>query len=121
MFGVLSDAPQINGIYYGTVLQTHVSIGLGASSPIPAGMMTVNIPTLGVNYVSDPVPYPGTVAPAPGTQVAVGFDAASNPVVLAMYNNPPGVSGTVTLASLGTHAGSLTFVDGIITAFTAPA
>ena len=121
MYGVLADAPQINGIYYGTVVQTHVSMGLGASSPIPAGTMTISVPTLGVNYVSDPVPYPGTVAPPLGTKVAVGFDTKSSPVVLAMYDNPLGVSGTVTLASLGTHTGSLTFVDGVITAFTAPA
>jgi hypothetical protein len=83
--GHLADAPQINGIYYGSVIQTDVSLGLGASSPIPVGMMTINIPTLGVNYLSNPVPYPGSVAPPLGTKVSVGFDVNSNPVVLALY------------------------------------
>jgi len=117
----LVDAEQIKGIYYGTVLQTDVSIALGAGSPIPTGTMTISIPNLGNNHVSDPIPYPSRVAPALGSQVAVGFDSRNNPIVLAIYGGVVGASGTVTLASLGLHTGSLTFVNGLITAFTAPA
>lgn len=91
--GHLADAPQIEGIYYGTVVQTDVSLGLGASSPIPAGMMTINIPTLGVNYLSTPIPYPGAIAPPLRTQVSVGFDVNSNPVVLALYGFSPSSGG----------------------------
>ena len=50
LYGNLVDAEQVKGVYYGSVLQTDVSLGLGASSPIPAGTMTVNIPSLGVNH-----------------------------------------------------------------------
>src|ERR1017187_2479646 len=85
MHGILVDAEQIKGIYYGTVVQTDKSLDLGGSSPIPVGMMTINIPTLSVNYVSKPVPYPGDVAPPLGTQVSVGFDSTSSPIVLAIY------------------------------------
>jgi len=102
LYGNLVDAEQIKGVYYGIVLQTDVSLGLGAGSPIPTGMMTVGIPTLGVNYVSDPLPYPGGVAPSLGSQVAVGFDARNNPIVVSVYttNLPkvgtPGTYGSAT-------------------------
>jgi hypothetical protein len=85
MHGITADAAQITGTYYGIVVQTDVSLGLGSSSPIPSGMMTVNIPSLGVNSVSDPLPYPGSVAPPLGTQVSIGFDSSSSPIVLALY------------------------------------
>ena len=91
--GHLADAVQISGIYYGVVVQTDVSLGLGSSSPIPSGMMTINVPTLGVNYLSDPVPYPGSIAPPLGTKISVGFDVNSNPVVLALYGFSPSGGG----------------------------
>lgn len=97
--GHIVDAVQIHDIYYGKVLQTDTSIGIVEGSPIPHGMMTVSIPTLSTNYVSKPVPYPGTVAPPPGTQVAIGFDASANPIALALYGFGSGGSGGVTGAT----------------------
>ena len=79
------DAEQVKHIHYGTVLQTDVSVGSGPGVPIPSGMMTVHIPDLGNTHVSDPLPYPGATAPLIGTQVSVGFDSDSNPIVIAMY------------------------------------
>jgi hypothetical protein len=87
--GHLSDAEQIKGIYSGTVLQTDASIDLGSASPIPKGMMTINLPDIGSNHVSEPLAYPGSVAPPIGTNVSVGFDANHNPVVLTIYGFNP--------------------------------
>ena len=123
--GLHMTRPQFTNILYGTVLQTDVSIApllpVGASSPIPTGMMTVAVAAMGSNYVTNPVLYPGGVAPAVGTTVAMGFSPNGTPICVALYGFS-GVSGTVTLAkleTLGTN-GSLTFENGIITAFTAP-
>lgn len=121
-FNMMTVSEQAKGIYYGTVLQTDVSIGLGSTSPIPTGMMTVSIPTLNPKEVYGPMAYPGAIAPPLGTQVSVGFNSDNNPTALAIYGAPVGASGTVglvKLTSLGAN-GSLTFEHGIITAFIAP-
>jgi hypothetical protein len=56
--GLHTTRPQYTNILYGTVLQTDVSIGpllpVGATSPIPTGMMTVAVAALGSNYVTLP-------------------------------------------------------------------
>jgi hypothetical protein len=113
---------QNQGIFYATVLQTDKSISLGDGSPIPTGSMTVLIPSLNTTQVYGPMPYPGKIAPPLGSQCSVGFDAHGNPVALALYGAPLGATGSFDLAPLtedGTE-GSVTFVDGLITEFTAP-
>jgi hypothetical protein len=87
--GLHLTRPQFTNILYGSVLQTDVSIGpilpVGASSPIPVGMMTVAVPVLGDNYVTQPILYPGGVAPSPGTQVAVGFTPNGTPICVTIF------------------------------------
>ncbi len=119
---LMTIGEQVKGIYYAEVLQTDVSIGIMSGSPIPTGQMTVSIKTLNSSGVYGPMPYPGKIAPPVGTLCAVGFNASNNPVALCFYGWNPGVNGTVPLAKLTTlgSAGSLTIVEGLITAFTAP-
>src|ERR1700691_1045627 len=87
--GLHTTRPQYTNILYGYVVQTDVSIApllpVGASSPIPTGMMTVAVPVLGNNYVTQPILYPGGIAPDPGTQVAVGFTPNGTPICVAIY------------------------------------
>lgn len=87
--GLHTTRPQFTNILYGAVLQTDISIApilpIGASSPIPTGMMTVAVATLGSNYVTDPILYPGGIAPEVGTTVAVGFTPNGAPICVALY------------------------------------
>lgn len=87
--GLHTTRPQFTNILYGTVLQTDVSIApilpVGATSPIPTGMMTVAVAALGSNYVTPPILYPGGVAPDPGTVVAVGFTPNGTPICVTIY------------------------------------
>jgi hypothetical protein len=87
--GLHTNRPEFTNILYGNVLQTDVSVApllpLGATSPIPTGMMTVAITSLGSNYVTGPILYPGGVAPQPGTQVAMGFAPDGTPICTAVY------------------------------------
>jgi hypothetical protein len=91
--GLHTTRPQYTNILYGTVVQTDVSIApilpVGATSPIPTGMMTVSVPVLGSNYVTTPILYPGGVAPAVGTQVAVGFTPNGTPICVTIYTPAP--------------------------------
>lgn len=87
--GLHTTRPQFTNVLYGTVLQTDVSIAPilphGATSPIPAGMMTVAVAALGDNYVTPPILYPTGVTPAVGTAVSVGFTPNGTPVCVTMY------------------------------------
>jgi hypothetical protein len=87
--GLHMTRPQHTNILYGTVLQTDISIAsilpVGASSPIPTGMMTVAVAALGSNYVTPPILYPGGVAPDVGSIVAVGFTPNGTPIVTTIY------------------------------------
>lgn len=95
--GLHMTRPQFTNILYGTVVQTDVSIEpllpLGATSPIPNNMMTVAVAALGSNYVTTPILYPGGVAPAPGTIVAVGFTPNGTPICIAIYADLGGGGG----------------------------
>jgi hypothetical protein len=87
--GLHTTRPQFTNIFYGQVIQTDASIAsklpVGATSPIPAGMMTVLVSSLGNNYLTDPIPYPANTAPAVGTTVAVGFSTNGVPICVAIY------------------------------------
>ena len=87
--GLHTTRPQFTNILYGTVLQTDVSIApilpVGASSPIPAGMMTVAVASMGSNYVTEPILYPRGGTPAVGTIVAMGFTPNGTPICIAVY------------------------------------
>ena len=82
------DAEQVKYVHYGTVLQTDFTIGGRSGIPIPSGMMTIHIPDLGNNHVSEALPYPGVQPPPLGTQVSIGFDSDSNPIVISIYGAP---------------------------------
>lgn len=89
--GLGTTRPQYTNILYGTVVQTDVSIApllpAGASSPIPAGMMTVAVSPLGQNYVTAPILYPGEGAPPTGSIVAIGFSPDGTPICVAVYGS----------------------------------
>lgn len=87
--GLGTTRPQYTNVLYGTVVQTDVSIApklpVGAASPIPPGMMTVSVPSLGSNYVTPPILYPGGIAPLIGSIVAVGFTPDGTPICVTVY------------------------------------
>lgn len=97
--GLHTTRPQFTNILYGTVLQTDVSIAgilpVGASSPIPTGMMTVAVTALGNNYVTPPIPYPSRGAPPVGGTVSVGFTPNGVPICVAIHplETPPTITG----------------------------
>ena len=87
--GLHTTRPQFTNILYGTVLQTDISIAsilpVGATSPIPAGMMTVAIAALGSNYVTEPILYPNGFAPPVGAIVSIGFTPNGTPIAITAY------------------------------------
>jgi uncharacterized PurR-regulated membrane protein YhhQ (DUF165 family) len=97
--GLHLTRPQFTNILYGQVLQTDVSIAsklpVGATSPIPTGMMTVSVSSLGNNYVTEPIPYPSHGAPKVGTTVSVGFTPNGIPICVAIHplTEPPTITG----------------------------
>ncbi len=109
--GLHTTRPQYTNVLYGFVVQTDISIApllpVGASSPIPTGMMTVSVPVLGSNYVTQPIIYPGGVAPDPGTQVAVGFTPNGTPICTTIYAEVVVEEAWPTFAGAGSPEGSV--------------
>jgi len=118
-----TDADQYTGTYYAKVVQTDVSVAHLSPPPIPTGQMTIVISAISSNSVWGPLPYPGSTAPPLGTTATVTFDQNNNPIVHSFVNwSHNGATGTVTLKAIssGGSNGSLTFKNGIITAFINP-
>jgi hypothetical protein len=103
--GLHTTRPQYTNILYGTVLQTDVSIGpllpVGATSPIPTGMMTVAVAALGSNYVTAPILYPGGATPVTGSIVAIGFTPDGTSICVAVYGSSTAIGDLETLVIMG--------------------
>ncbi len=73
-------------------------------------------------YQCEWAPIHGSTLPAQGAGCKVNMSTAGIPTVVWWEGSSNGVSGTVTIPKKTTegHEGSITVVDGIITAFTNP-